>query len=240
MHHLTRCVLPALSAGIALMSCGAAQAASRTYIVTDFDSIRLEAPIAVALETRRGVTARGEGDVDLLQRIDLVVSARVLTIRLKPSPFGGRRTDAGASARLFLTVPALRRAQLAGPGSLAIQGMVAQNAQIVATGSGSLSASGVDGDVLNVVQQGSGALRVSGKARKAIVQLSGSGAIDGAALTAADLEVTAEGSGTVQTVATRSAKVVAIGAAAVTIDGTPACTVRHAGSGPVRCGPEDF
>jgi hypothetical protein len=228
----------ALSCGIALAS-GAAQAATRTYIVTDFDSVRVEAPIAVAVQTRRGVTARAEGDADLLERIDLSVSSRVLTVRLKRSPFEGNR-DEGAAARLFLTVPALRSAQLSGSGTLAIEGFAAQNARIVAAGSGMLSAAGVNGDTLSVLQQGSGAVRLSGKAGKATIQLSGSGSIDTGALTAPDIEVTAEGAGSVKALATRSAKIVAIGPASVTVDGHPACTVRHAGSGPVICAGEDY
>ncbi len=241
MHHLMKRALPALLlAGSPALLAGPAQAANRTYIVTDFDSVRVEAPIAVAIQTRRGVTARADGDPDLLERIELNVSARVLTIRLKPSFFEGRRSDAAASARLFLTTPALRSAQLSGSGTLAIEGFAAQDARIVASGSGMLSAAGVDADTLTALQQGSGALRLAGKARKSIVQLSGSGAIDAAKLTVPDIEVTAEGAGSLHVLATRSAKVVAIGPAAVTVDGHPACTVRHAGSGPVTCAGEDF
>lgn len=241
MHHLKRRALAALlPAGSLLLLPGAAQAATRTYIVTDFDSVRIEAPIAVGIETKRGVTARGDGDADFLERLDLKVSARVLTVRLKPSPFEGRRSDVGATARLFLTVPSLRSAQLAGSGTLAIEGMKALDARIVSVGSGALSVAGIDADALTVLQQGSGTLRLTGKAGKTVMQLSGSGAIDSAKLTVADLEVNAEGAGSVRTLATRSAKVVAVGAASVTVEGHPACTVRHAGSGTVNCSGEDF
>lgn len=240
MHILNRLTLPVVLAGLSLSV--AAQAATRTFTVTDFDTIRLDAPIAVAVavETRRGTTARGEGDADLLQRIDLSVSGRILTIRLKPSPFEGRRRDAGQAARLFLTVPALRRAQLSGAGTLAIDGMNARAAEIVAAGSGVLAVANFSGDTLSIMQQGSGAAQLSGKVAKAVVQFSGSGALDMSALIASDLEVTAQGTATVKALATRSAKVVAIGPATVAIDGHPACTVRHAGSGSVTCGGQGF
>lgn len=239
MHHLMRGTLAALSL-VPLMLGTAAQAATRTYIVTDFDSVRVEAPIAVAIATKRGVTARGEGDAEFLERLDLSVSARVLTVRLKPSPFEGRRSAVGATPRLLLTVPALRSAQLAGSGTLAIEGMNAQTARIMSSGSGMLSAAGIDADTLTVLQQGSGTVRLTGKARKSIMQLSGSGVVAAPALTVSDLEVTAEGAGVVNTLATRSAKVVALGAASVTVDRHPACTVRHTGSGTVTCSGEDF
>jgi hypothetical protein len=240
VHHVTKYALPALLAGGLMLSAAPSQAATRNYIVTDFDTVRLEAPIAVGVQTRRGVTARGDGDADLLERIELNVQARVLTIRLKPSPFEARKSDQGLKARLLLTTQLLRRAHLAGSGTLAVDGMGGQNAEIFSTGSGALTATRVDSDVLAIAQQGSGSLTLAGKARKATIQLSGSGALDASALTVSDLDVTAEGGGAVKALATRSAKVTTIGPATVAVDGHPACTVRHAGSGAVRCAGEDY
>lgn len=231
-------VVLALSAGIALAP--AAQAASRSYIVTDFDSVRLEAPIAVAVQAGRGTTARGEGDAGLLERLDLRVSGRVLTIRLKPAPFEGRRLDDAAAARLFLTAPVLRSAQLSGAGTLVVNGMRGQNAEIVSSGSGMLSVASIASDGLVVRQQGAGTVRLAGRTSRLALRNSGSGAIEAATLTAADLEVTAEGTGTIRALATRAARVTAIGPTTVTVDGHPACTVRHAGSGTVLCGGRSF
>jgi hypothetical protein len=240
MFILRRVTRPALLLSLGLAA--SAQGATRTYIVTDYDTLRVDAPISVSVQTKRGATARAEGDADMLQRIDLSVSARVLTVRLKPSPFEGRRNDGrtATSTRLFLTVPALRRVQLSGAGSLAIEGMAAQRAEIAAAGSGALRVNGLAGDNVAVLQQGSGAVSLAGRAGKATVQFSGSGAIDAGALVTADLEVTAEGSGVVKAQATRAAKIVATGPASVTVEGKAACTVRHVGSGSVTCGGESF
>jgi len=238
--HLNRLVLAALLPSAGLLLAPAAQAATRSYIVTDFDSVRLEAPIAVAVQAGRSVTARGEGDAALLARLDLSVSGRVLTIRLKPAPFEGRRTDETAATRLFLTAPALRRAQLSGSGALVVNGMRAQNAEVVSAGSGMLSVANIASDALTVRQQGAGSLRLAGRAGNLTLQNSGSGTIEAATLTAADLDITAEGAGTVHALATRAAKVTAIGAATVTVDGHPACSVRHAGGGTVNCGGRSF
>jgi hypothetical protein len=236
-----RRALPALflCGGAALLG-GAAQAATRNYIVTDFDTVRVEAPIAVGVQMRRGVTARGEGDTDVLERIELNVSGRILTVRLKPSPFQGGKSDQGVTTRLFLTTPQLRRAQLSGSGTLAINGMDGQNAEIIATGSGAVTASGVNAANFSVALQGSASVTLAGKALKATFISAGNGAIDGSALTVSDLEVTAQGTGAIKALATRAAKVTALGPAAVSVDGHPACTVRHAGGGTVSCGGEDF
>lgn len=240
MHQLKHCALPVLLAGTLSFAVAPAQAATRNYIVTDFDTVRVEAPIAVGVQTRRGVTARGEGDTDLLERIELNVSGRILTVRLKPSPFEGRKSDQSVAARLFLTTPQLRRANLSGSGTLAISGMVGQNAEIVAAGSGAVTAAGIDADNFSVVLQGSASVTLVGKALKATFMSSGNGAIDGSALTVSDLDVTAQGTGAIKALATRAAKVTALGPAAVSVDGHPACTVRHAGGGMVSCGGEDF
>ena len=227
-----------LSVGLFLMP-AASHAASRTYLVNDFDSVRLEAPIAVAIEAGRGVTARAEGDADLLDRIALDVSGRQLRIRLKPSPFSQRAGGSGV-VRLFLTAPALRRLELDSAGTLGAQGLKAQRAEVISAGSGAISVAGVAADNLSITQIGAGSVRLAGKAGSVTVRLSGAGSVDAAALTAADLDLTVEGTGAVQALATRAAKVIAIGSASVTVAGRPACTVHRTGSGAVTCGGGSF
>lgn len=225
--------------GCLLIAATGAQAASRSYLVNDFDSVRLEAPIAVAITAGRGVTARAEGDADLLDRIDLQVSGRQLRIRLKASPFNQRAAGRGV-ARLFLTAPDLRRLELDSAGTLAAQGLKGPRAEIVAAGSGAISVAGVASDNLSVIQTGAGSVRVAGTAATVTMRLTGAGAIDAAALRASDLELAAEGTGAIQALATRAARVVAVGSASVTVAGHPACTVHRAGSGTVSCGGGDF
>lgn len=214
-------------------------AATRTYIVTDFDSVRLEAPIAVAVQNRRGVSARGEGDRELLERVDLIVSGRVLTIRLKPSPFGGRSAPSGG-VRLFLTAPSLRRLELAGAGTLAADGLDALRGDLRSAGSGILSIRNISSDTLSVAQMGSGTIDLAGKAGKVVMRLSGSGILDATKLDAADLDLTAEGASIARARASRAARIVAIGPGLVSVEGRAACTVRHAGSGTVTCSGENF
>jgi hypothetical protein len=229
-----------LGGGVIHLAASAANAASRSYIVSDFNSIRVEAPIAVAVLARAGVTARGEGDAQMLERIALTVSGGVLTVRLKPSAFEGARGGENMPVKLFLSAPALRSAMLAGSGTLVVQGLRAARSEVIAAGSGALRVSGIDSANLSVAQMGAGELHLAGKAGDAAMRFSGTGAVKAGGLTVADLDVTAEGSGTSQLLATRSARIVAIGAANVAVDGHPACTVRHIGSGTVACGGAAF
>ena len=125
MHHLTLAGLAALAVAAA-----PAGAATRGYIVTDFDNLRLEGPVEVFVETGRGASARGEGDADMLARVDLAVSARTLVVRLKPSPYEARRERQSGPAKLFLTAPVLRRIQLTGAGSVRARGLDKLNAEV--------------------------------------------------------------------------------------------------------------
>jgi hypothetical protein len=229
MHHR----LIALAALAAAVPAGAA---TRNYIVTDFDTVRLEGPIEVDVRTGRGVSARGEGDADLLERIDLQVSARVLTIRLKPAFTEARRAPSTAPARLTLGVPNLRRIQLSGAGSLKADGLDRLRAEVVSSGSGSLAVSGIASDNLTVVQVGPGSVQLAGRAKSVAMQVSGSGSLAAGRLVASDLDLAVEGAGSVAASADRSAKIIATGSGSVAIAGKAACTVRQSGSGTVNCG----
>lgn len=233
-----RRLLAAALAG--LFAAGPAAAAQRTYIVTDYDTLRLEAPIAVSVQTGRGVAARGEGDPDMLDRVDLDVSAHVLTIRLKPSPFEGSRRAAGGVVRLVLTVPALRRISVSGAGTLQATGMDRAGGEIVAAGSGAVSVNGIASDRLSVSQFGAGTVTLAGRAQSVRLRVTGSGTLDAKALQAADLDATLEGSANLEAQASRAATLVAVGAGNATVTGRAACTVRQAGSGIVRCGNQTY
>lgn len=211
-------------------------AATRTYIVTDFDSIRVEGPLNVAIETGRGASARGEGGAASLDQVDLRVASRVLTVRLKPSPFESSRDRNAPAVRLALTVPSLRRVQLTGAGSLNITGLDKSRAEIIASGSGSIAITAIDTDILSVIQFGAGTVSLAGKAKSVDLRVAGHGGLDAKGLRAADLVIALEGAADVDAQADRSAKVVAAGPGNVTITGKPACTVRRVGSGVVRCG----
>ncbi|MCW2367238.1 hypothetical protein M2341_002685 [Sphingobium sp. B7D2B] len=215
----------------------AANAANRTYIVTDFDSIRVEGPLEVSLETGRGASARGEGDRATLDALQLTVSARTLTVRLRAPGAGaaGARGDRG-TARLALTAPSLRRVQLVGSGLLRVKGLNKAAADVNLVGSGRIEVRGIELDDLKLVQGGAGSTLLSGQARKVQIGLSGSGTLDASDLRAVDLDLAVDGAATAEAFAERTAKVMLVGTGSAVVEGRPACTVRQVGSGLVRCG----
>lgn len=211
-------------------------AATRTYIVTDYDSVRVEGPLQVSIQTGRGASARGEGDREVLDALELRVSSRVLTVRFRPSAVEANRRSNLGDVRLALTVPELRRVHFTGTGSLRADGLIKSEAELSVTGSGQVKITGIASDGLKVSQSGAGSISLSGRARKAEVRTSGSGLIDAADLRVGDLEVSVSGTATVDAFAERTAKVVVTGVGRVGVRGRPACTVRQAGGATVICG----
>ena len=217
-----------------------ADAATRSYIVTDYDSIRLEAPFDVTVQTRRSASARGEGDAETLSRVELSVSSRILVIRLRAPMFEARRDKSSGPVRLSLGAPSLRRIHVTGAGSLRADGVDRLKAEILVSGSGALAVSGIDSDQLDLVQNGAGAVTLAGKAKTVGLQLVGSGTVDAKALTTSDLSLVVEGTGSVQTIAERSAKIVVSGAGSAAVSGKAACIVTHSGGGAVTCGGRSY
>ena len=222
--------------GLIAMAGTSAVAATRTYIVTDYDSIRVEGPLEVTVQTGRGASARGEGDRAALDALQLTVSARILTVRFRSSVAGAPVQGDRGAVRLTLTAPTLRRVQLTGSGLLRADGLARGGAQISTLGSGRVEISGIDSDDLELAQRGAGSAALSGRTRNAQIRLSGNGSLDARDLQVTDLDLAIDGAATAEASAERTAKVMLVGSGSATVIGRPACTVRQAGSGIVRCG----
>ncbi len=221
----------------ALLSSGvAASAAERSYTVTDFDRIVVDAPYGVSVVTGPAVSARASGDQRAIDRIAISVANRTLRITRDKSAWGGWAGDGEGSARIRVTVPVLVAAMLAGPGTLAIDRMRGDQLALNQVGTGSLSVDRIEADRLTLTQTGSGSLRLGGAAKQAAVSQRGSGAIAGDALDVEDLSLVTAGSGSAMLAATRTARINASGAGVTTVNGSAACTVKSSGSGVVSCG----
>jgi hypothetical protein len=225
------------AAALALLSAPAASAATQTYVVTGFDSIRLLAPVRVTLTTGKGSSARGDGSRQMLDRLVLEVSGGVLTVRLKEARPG--ETSSGP-ATLALSTDRLSRVQVRGGGVLAIDRMSGLRGDIALNGGGEVSVGAVALDRLNVALMGGGSVTLAGKALQAGIDLSGAGTLAAEGLTVGDARVVSDGSGSAALVATKTAAVNARGAGNVTLGGKAACTVTRAGTGTISCGGKDY
>lgn len=217
----------------------AGRAATQGYSITSFDNVRLEAPVRVEIVTGGGVTARGEGDRDMLDRVDMQVSGRSLVVRL-------RRTDGSAGRKgggpllLKLSTDSIARAMVMGGGILAIDRIRGQRADLGVTGDGEMKVGVLAVDRLRALMAGGGRMILAGKAGQVDIRIIGPGAIDAEALSGRDVVATNNGAGSLRLSAVTSANIVATGSGDTTVLGTPACTVKQAGSGRVACAGREY
>lgn len=220
---------------LALTLAAPAQAATRGYTITSFDTIRLEAPVRVEILTGVGPSARADGDQALLDRLRVEVSGRLLTISIDRVS-GEKR---GGAATLRLSTGDLRRIVLTGGGSVAVNRMKGLAADIMIGGSGDVTIAAVDLDKLTVGLAGSGRVTLAGRAGEAVLRVTGPGAVEAGGLRARQLMVANEGPGTIAAMADVTAKVSSAGSGEVVVTGTAACVVENKGTGRVMCGGEE-
>ncbi|GLR48317.1 GIN domain-containing protein [Sphingomonas astaxanthinifaciens] len=199
----------------------------RTFTVTSFDRIRMEAPYAVTLTTGRAPSARAEGSPQALDAIDLRVEGTTLILRQR-SGFGS--DGSGSPVRIMLSTPSLRTALMVGAGSLAIDRMDGLSVDLAMQGSGVLSVGRIAADKVNAAAQGSGKLSLAGTAKMASYLNRGTASLAADALAADEVVLSADGAGDAAIQARREAKITAAGPVQVRVSGEPACIVKAIGS----------
>lgn len=227
----------ALSAAIAVAvaSGGPAHAASRTYTLTSFDVIRVEAPVRVVVTTGKSVSARADGDQALLDRLRVDVSGRMLSISMERQ--AGSKNDSGTGT-LTLSTNDLRRIVLNGGGSIAVDRMKGQNCELIIGGSGDIAIGDVAVDRLSLSLAGSGRATLAGRAGDAALRVTGPGAVEAGALRVRQLTIDNAGPATVTASADVTARVTTTGSGQIRISGAGACTIANRGTGTVACGAE--
>lgn len=209
-------------------------AAERNFSVTDYDRIRLDAPVRVTVTTGRGPSARATGDQAGIDRLKVEVQGRTLVIGRNVSSWGATKPAGPVEVRL--TAHDLSTATVNGSGTLAIDRMRGGKLDLVVAGSGAIEVGTVEADRLTVGVVGDGRATVAGTAERADLVLRGTGSLVAEALAADDLKLTADGAGSVKAAALKTANVASSGSGTITVAGGPACTVRATGSAEVRCG----
>jgi hypothetical protein len=212
--------------------------ARQSYVITNFDSIRVEAPVRVEVVTGGGVSARGEGDRRQLDRVDLQVSGGLLSVRMRANP---DNTAKGAGVpTLYLSTGPVRRAVMIGGGVLTIDRMSGQSGVLSISGNGDMLVRNMALDKLDVQMSGAGRLTLAGKAGKIDIRTQGAGAVASEGLVGRDVAVYNDGPGAVSLSASGSALVSSSGSGDTIITGTAACSVKQRGSGRVQCGGKDY
>ncbi len=226
-----RTLLPALAA-LAFAS-APADAATRNFGVSGFDRIRVDGPFRVRLVTGVAPFANATGSAAALDAIAIDMQGRTLVVRNSRTSWGGYPGEATGPVEIRIGTHELNAAWLNGAGSLAIDKVRGLSFDLSVQGAGSASIGAVAVDQLKVAISGTASAQIAGAAPKLTAVVRGISTLDASALIAKDAVIGAEGPATVKARVTETAKVDAIGAAAVALDGRPACTVKTAGSATV-------
>ena len=211
-------------------------AAERTLTITDFDRLRVDGGFTVEVVSGRGTSARISGSPDALEAASVQVQGRTLTIRRSASTWGGNPDRPLTPATVRISVPVLVNAWVSGPATVRIDRMNGMRVGLSVEGAGSLSVANLTADKLDVGILGAGKVLLAGKVAGMTALVRGAAEFDASKLSIADARLTSENAGVSTILAGRTANVTATGSGSVVVLGTPACTVKNAGSGTVSCG----
>lgn len=213
-----------------------ALAAERTLSLTDFDRIHVEGGFIVDVRTGAATTGRIIGTRAAIDAASVEVQGRQLTIRRNRATWGSPSGQVPPAATIRLTLPALSNIWVSGPAKVSVDRMKGLRVAASLDGPGSLAIAAVAADRMDVGAVGAGTLTIAGTVATLNALVRGEGTFDGARLVVSDLKLTSESAGVVTLAVKRAANVTMSGNGAVTILGSPACTVKNVGSGTVSCG----
>lgn len=218
-----------------LIACAVpAHADERRYMLTDFDTIRVEGPYEVVVTTGGTPGAVATGSGRSFDTVALNVQSRTLVVSAGLEAWGGYPGAKNAAPRIVVSVPAIRSASVQGGARLTIDKAVGQKVTLQLLGAGSIGVAAVRADDLDAGIVGSGAITIGGTARRARFVANGAGSIDagGAAIDALTLDW--QSVGAAKATVRYTAEVYARGQGPVEILGSAACKI--SGAGPVSCG----
>ena len=219
-----------------LLAAGPASAAEKHFGLTSFETIEVNADVAVEVVTRAPVSAVATGPQDALDRLSLESRDGRLVISQRQLAGDEKRRRPHGPVTVRVNAANLNSATLAGAGSLQIDKLKGQRAMVGLRGPGRLTVGAIAADRLQVAMIGNGTMTLGGTVKTARMTLSGAGVVDAGALSVGELISDSEGAGDHMLRAVKSAAVTSRGIGKVVVLGRPVCTVRNVGSGSVTCG----
>ena len=230
---IDRLPILALLALASLPAAAAAPTVQRNYSVTSFDRVRVDGPYEVRLKTNVAPFARATGAGAAIDSVSVKVEGRTLIVRPSSGGWGGYPGESRGPVTIELGTHELATAWLNGAGTLIIDKVKGLGFDLAIQGAGSARIEYADVDQLKLGMSGAGSARIAGRAASMNVIVRGTSSLDAEGLSVKDAVIGAEGPTIVRATVTNAAKVDALGLAAVTLAGKPACTVNAKGSASV-------
>lgn len=228
-----------LLALVTLFACAApASAAQRSYVISNFDRIRVDGAFEVRVAVGAGsATARVEGEDDAINGVDVSVQGNTLIVRRNLSGWGEQPKPEAGPTIVWLATPALHAATVIGGGKLSITGKLqSPRFDFTVTGTGAIDAKGIQADDTIATVIGSGSIALAGRSARARLLSNGNGTIAAGSLDVGDLLVRLDGPGQTQASARYTADITNSGLGAITVAGNPKCRTASPAGGPVTCG----
>lgn len=215
-----------------------AMADERSYVVTNFDRIRVDGPFEVhVIVGGSNARASGSGAARVLANLNLDVQGGTLVIRKGSNGWGEQGKANGPAPIVTVFVPALRAVTVIGGGKVTVSGVVrALRLDVQLTGTGSIEASGVDAQDVVVTLIGNGSVALSGKALHARLLTNGNGSIAASDLVVGDLFVRLDGPGSTAANARFTADLTTTGIGSIAVSGNAKCKAKAPAGGPIACG----
>lgn len=228
-----RILLPVLLAISGFAMTAPARAETRTYSVTSFTKVRVQAPFKVRLATGVSPFARASGSSRALQDVSIRVEGETLVIGTSQSAWGGYPGKNAGPVEISVGTHDLRNAALNGAGMLDIDRVRGLEFTLTVQGAGAASIGEVAVDRLLVGVVGTGHARLAGRAKQVEGALRGLSSLDAAALNAKSAKFVVDGASSVSATVTERVKVTGAGTGALAFAGNPACELKLTGTGMV-------
>jgi hypothetical protein len=221
------------AAVLALTLAAPAAGATRKFGIDGYDRVRVDGPYKVRLSTGVAPFASASGSAAALDRVSIEVEGRTLIVHPSQASWGGYPGQTIGPVEISLGTHELAAAWLNGSGTLAIDRVKGLSFDLSVQGSGAASIDRTDVDQLKISIAGTGSATLAGRAGKTTAIVRGISSLDASGLVSNDATIGAEGAATVKAAVTNAAQVDASGPATIVLNGSPACTLRVAGSASV-------
>jgi hypothetical protein len=196
-----------------------------------FDGVTLTSPDDVVVTRGKNFLVEAEGAKGVVDRLNLFVKDGTLHIeRKKDAGWRGR-----GDATVRVTLPALQRVTLTGPGDMRVDRLDGKQVRAEITGPGNLAIGALEAEKAELALTGPGDLSVSGKAKMASLSTTGPGDIIARDLATERAELELIGTGDISVRASQSADISIIGTGDARVTGTTACRITKTGPGDARC-----
>jgi len=204
----------------------------RSYSVSAFTGLTVAGPHDVIVTYGPAHAVRAEGDPQVLDGLMINSEDGELWIGNRR---GGMFNTASGKAVVYVTVPRLESATIAGSGDLRIDRTESTSFEGTIGGAGNLQIDELTSRNARFSIAGAGDLKVKGTTDQSEFRIAGSGDVNAAEFKSRTAAVSIAGSGSVTAYASERASVSIMGSGDVAVNGTDRCTINKLGSGNVSC-----